>query len=308
MSNIVLVVPDDGEKTWRDFREIAAAAGKQGVNVRLVGPRKKDQLGLLPLWLRPTVSMALAGRTDRKLLPGRFLSGRRIGKIEEYRLLDAAKAPVPKWTELKPDTRLDPAEWGPYVIEKPAVGWYGAHVKARRTSRVKYADPSSYPSGHLGSKGPMIVQEFVYTGEWPVSYRVVSVFGDTVLSFRLTTRRGTPLRSRWGFDRGGVAIVSNTKEMEVVLDADPEITAVAEQSHRAAFPDIPMLNFDLARDAETGRIVIFECHPFMPRWPFSSDRAMGVQAANGVDFDSQFGAMGRIGQAVARKAAEIVRS
>lgn len=306
MLNVVLVVPDDQEKTWRDFREIAAAAQEQGVKVRLVRHRRKEQLGLLPLWFRPTVSMAMTGRTDRKLLPGRFLSGRRIDKIEEYRALDEAKAPVPRWAEIKPDTKLDPAEWGPYVIEKPSRGWLGAHVKARRTTRVKYAEPSSFAADHLGSKGPMIAQEFVYTGEWPVSYRVVSVFGEIVLCFRLTTKRGTPLRNRWGFGHGGVAIVSNTKEMEVVLDADREMMAVAERAHRAAFPDIPVLNFDLGRDAETGKIYIFECHPFVPKWPFSSDRAMGVQAANGVQFDSQFGAMERIGRAVARKAAELL--
>ncbi|WP_296745067.1 hypothetical protein [Mesorhizobium sp.] len=306
MLNVVLIVPDDREKTWRDFREIADAAGKLGVKVRLVRHRRMEQLALLPLWFQPTISMALSGRTDRKLLPGRFLSGRRISKIEEYRALAEADAPVPKWTEIKPDTKLDPAEWGPYVIEKPSTGWLGAHVRARKTARVKYAHPSSYPEGHLGTMGPMIVQEFVYTGEWPVSYRVVSVFGDVVLCFRLTTRRGMPLRSRWGFDEGGVAIVSNTKEMEVVLDADPEMIAVATRTHKTAFPDVPMLNFDLGRDVETGRIFIFECHPFMPQWPFSSNLAMGVQAANAIRFESQFDAMQGIGRAIARKAAEVL--
>jgi len=306
MLNVVLVVPNDGEKTWRDFREIAAVAEGQGVRVRLVRHRRKEQLRLLPLWLCSTVSMALTGRTDRKLLPGRFLSGQRINKIEEYQVLENAGAPVPKWTELKPETKLDLSEWGPYVIQKPSRGMFGAHVKPRKTSRVKFEDPASLPSTHLGSRAPMIVQKFVYTGEWPVSYRVVTVFGDVVLCIRVTTKRGTPLRTRWGFDQGGVAVVSNTKEMEVVLDADPEIMAVAGRSHQLAFPNIPILQFDLGRDAETGEICVFECHPFEPTWPFSHGRAMAVQAFNGVNFDSQFGAMEGIGRAVARKAREVL--
>lgn len=306
MLNVVLVVPNDNEKTWRDFREIAAVAGKQGVRVTLVRHRRKEQLRLLPLWLRSTVSMALTGRTDRKLLPGRFLSGRRISKIEEYQVLEDAGAPVPKWTELKPGTALDPGEWGPYVIEKPSRGMFGANVRPRKTSRVKFEHQSDLPSTHRGSQAPMIVQKFVYTGEWPVSYRVVTAFGDVVLCIRVTTKRGTPLRTRWGFDQGGVAIVSNTKEMEVVLDADPEIMAVASRSHRTAFPDIPILQFDLGRDAETGEICVFECHPFEPTWPFSHGRAMAVQAFYGVSFDNQFGAMEGIGRAVVRKAREIL--
>ncbi|RJT38780.1 hypothetical protein D3227_16105 [Mesorhizobium waimense] len=306
MLNVVLVVPDDREKTWRDFHEIAAAAGRQGVKIHLVRHRRTQQLGLLSLWFRPTVSMALVGRTDRKLLPGQFLSGRRLDKIEEYQALEDAGTPVPKWTEVKPDTRLDPNEWGPYVVEKPSRGWLGANVKVRKTSRVQYAHPSSYPSDHLGANAPMIVQQFVYTGEWPVSYRLVSVFGEIVLCYRQTTRRGTPLRTRWGFDEGGVAIVSNTRQMEIVLDADPEMIDVASRSHRAAFPDIPILHFDLGRDAETGRIHIFECHPFIPRWLFSSDRTLSAQADNRVDFDSQFDAMQGIARAIVRKATELL--
>ena len=247
----------------------------------------------------------MVARTDRKLLPGKFFAGVKGSKIDEYRTLSAAGAPVPRWEELRADTKLDPGEWGPYVVEKPSVGWKGANVKVRRTGRVRFADRSSFPPDHLGRHGPMIIQKFVYTGEWPVSYRVVTVFGEVVLCVRQTTRRGEPLKTRWDFrNGGGTAIVSNTQSMDVVLDANAEMMEIAKAAHRAAFPDIPLLNFDIVKDIETGEIAILECHPRYPNWPFSGANHISVQKANGIDYDSQFDAMPTIGRAIARKVAE----
>jgi len=306
LGTVVLVVPDDDPKTWQDFRAIAAAIRDHGMRAHLVRHRRHEQLALLPLWLTPTVSISISGRTDRKLLPGRFLSGLEHSKVDEYRTLQAAGAPVPRWTELAPDTRLNPGEWGPYVIEKPSAGWLGANIRVRKTEKVRFTPPSSYERGHYGRHGPMIVQKFVYTGEWPVSYRVVTVFGEVVLCYRQVTQRGTPLTTRWGFDAGGTAVISNTRAMRIELDANAEIMDAARRAHLRAFPDVPLLQFDIGKDVETGELAIFECHPFAPLWPFSHRMAISAQAANAVDFDSQFGAMTTTGRAIAKKAAQIL--
>ena len=305
MTTVVLVVPDENPKTKQDFHRIAAAIRSQGISARLVRHKRSEQIALLPLWLSQSMSIAMVRRTDRKLLPGKFFSGVKGSKIDEYRTLSAAGVSVPRWEELRPDTKLDPAEWGPYVVEKPSVGRAGANVRIRKIGRVKFADRASYPPDHLGRRGPMIVQKFVYTGEWPVSYRVITVFGEVVLCIRQTTRRGEPLRARWDFGKGGgTAIVSNTRSMEVVLDANPEMMETARSAHRSAFPDVPLLTFDMAKDIETGEIGIFECHPYFPYWPFSRAIQASIQKANGINYESQFDIMATIGRAIAKKAVE----
>jgi len=301
MPHLVLVLPDEREKTQRDFRLIADVARSNGVYPHIVQAERSRQLHLLPLWLRPALSVSMANRRRRNLLPGTFLTGRFIGKVAECAALDAAGVSAPKWQEITPSTRLDPQEWGPYVIEKPAHGWWGAFVRIRRTERVKYTDPNSLPADHPGRNGPMIVQSFVYTGEWPISYRVVTVFGEPILSIRQTTRRGSPVKHRWDFKGGGAAIVSNTMDMKVDLSFDQEIIDFACMAHRAAFPDIPMLQFDIGRDIETGQLFVFESHPWHPAWPFSSDPAIGVQAEHNLHLESQFDAMERIGRVLARE-------
>jgi len=58
----------------------------------------------------------------------------------------------------------------------------GRQYQVRKIGRVKYADRASFPPDHLGRQSPMIIQKFLYTGEWPVSYRVITVFGEVVLA------------------------------------------------------------------------------------------------------------------------------
>jgi hypothetical protein len=147
----------------------------------------------------------------------------------------------------------------------------------------------------------MLVQSFVFTGEWPTSYRVVTVFGEPVLCRRQTTRKGDPLRHRWDFRSGRGTIVSNTKAMTVDLSYDQEVLDFAGEAHRAAFPDTPMLQADIGRDVDTGKLFVFESHPWHPAWPFSSDTAISIQADNKIDYESQFEPMARIGRVLARE-------
>jgi hypothetical protein len=230
------------------------------------------------------------------------LNGSFLYKHGEYERLDAAGISVPSWTVVTPETRLDPAEWGPYVVEKPTTGGLGAQVRIRKTTRVRYAPPDTLPEGHFGREGPMLAQRFIYTGEWPTSYRVVTLFGDVLLCYRqITSSRGQALKGRWRFtDTGGVSIVSNTLDMNVELIKDDEVIQLAERAHREAFPDFPMLAFDIIRDAETGSCYVLECHA-QGSWMFGSDMGTSIEAANKIDFKTQFNLIDRAAAVLARE-------
>src|SRR5581483_1850819 len=247
-----------------------------------------SQIMLLPLWPQPTLSLSLLA-ADRKLLPGRYLTGSYMPKHTEYPRLEAAGVPVPKWTVIAPDTRLDPGEWGPYVVEKPSSGWSGACVRIRKTGRVRYVAPENLPHDHRGRFGPMLAQRFVYSGPWPTTYRVITFFGEVLLSYRQTSQsHGPALGGRWNFKEfGGINICSNTRDMTVQLAADDEIIALAERAHRAAFPDFPALAFDIVRDADTGDLFVLECNP-QGTWLFSAAIGLSIQAVNDIKFENQF--------------------
>jgi hypothetical protein len=230
------------------------------------------------------------------------VSGSLLYKHREYAKLGLAGIPVPQWSVIEPGLQLDPAEWGPYVVEKPSAGRRGSQVRIRRTTRVRYTPPESFPVDHYGRNGPILVQRFIYTGEWPTSFRVVTLFGETLLCYRQTSRsRGLPLKGRWNFgETGGISIVSNTKDMEAELVIDPAVIALAERSHREAFPDLPVLAFDIVRDQETGFLYVLECHAG-GSWMFSADVGLGIEATNKLDFKKQFGALDKAAAILARE-------
>jgi hypothetical protein len=303
--NLNLVVWDGDPETAAGLRRIAGHIAKidGGVRARVVPHHKFNQLALIPQWFRPSLSLSLYHVPDRKLLPGRFVTGYFLPKHEEYRRLEAAAIPVPAWTAIEPETRLDPATWGPYVVEKPALGVRGANVRIRKTGRVAYADPRSYPVGHFGRDGPMLAQKFVYTGPWPRSFRVITLFGEVLLCYRQTsTAHGQPLLGRSRFrDTGGINIVSNTKDMKAELADDADIIALAERAHRIAFPECPVLGFDIVRDVETGEVFVLESHT-QGSWLFSGDVGRKMQADNHIDFAGQFGAFEKAAGVLARAA------
>jgi len=293
-SHLVLVAWDEHWKTKADLKFIAERVSEldPSVAATVVAHHKTDQLKLVPLWFQPTLSLAMIEKLRRKLLPGRFMTGHRLHKHGEYARMDAAGIPVPRWEIIKPSTKLDPVVWGPYVVEKPSVGRVGAYVRIRRTSRLGYTPPEELPLEHYGRRGPMLAQKFVYTGHWPTSYRVVTLFGHVLLSYRIQSRgEGNGLTGRWDFGTGGLSIVSNTKRMDVELDRDQKIVDLAEQAHRTAFADLPLLGFDIVRDAETGKEFVLECHSQGAAWMFSSDMGLNIQAQSGLDFESQYDAL-----------------
>jgi hypothetical protein len=300
----VLVLWHEHAKTRADLTEIANLVMRIDPSIRafVIPHHKSHQLRLVPAWWQPTLSLCFVFIDKRKLLPGRLLTGTFLQKHEQYVQLTAAGIPLPSWTIISPETRLDPADWGPYVVEKPSAGRRAAHVRIRRTTRVHYVPPDALPADHYGRQGPMLAQRFIYTGEWPSSYRVVTLFGEVLLCYRQTSHsHGYPLTGRWNFRKtGGINIASNTKDMTVELTCDDAVIELAERAHREAFRNVPVLAFDIIRDAETGLLYVLECHP-NGTWMFSADVGLAIEAHNNIDFKRQFDAISKAAKILARE-------
>ena len=96
--------------------------------------------------------------------------------------MEAAGIPVPRWRLLTRRHSPDVTDLGRYVVTKPDYGGAGADVRIRRAGRVRWA-PSKTPV-RFASRSGVIAQKFVYTGPWPVSYRVCTLFGKPLYSQR----------------------------------------------------------------------------------------------------------------------------
>jgi hypothetical protein len=256
---------------------------------------------------RPTVSIEMDGRRGRpRILRGvRLMHGSMThGKVAQFEHLDAHSLPIPKWTEIVPDTRLDPKDWGPYVVVKPSRGGRGAYVWVQKTGRVRFKAPADFPEGHPGRRGPMIAQQFIYTGRWPIAYRVLTYFGRPVGALRYDGRQDIPaLKSEFGFsESGGRSIVAAAKGCRISLADEKDVLDLACIAHQA-LPDIPSIGSDIVREEGTGTLFLMEVNAGGNSWQFTSDSGVEIQTAFGLDFYSQFNAL----DVIAERSIEIVR-
>lgn len=220
---------------------------------------------------------------------GKVYHGRPIAKMEQLRLLAAHGVPVPRSMLLQPGARLDPAEWGEFVILKPSDLWsssFGKGIQLMRTARVRYIEPAAYPEGHPGRRGPMIVQKFVDSGERISLYRVLTLFGEPLYcqhNFSAAPRVNLTAPDV-EIENAVVATQAVAKEKHFVNDAD--VLTVARAAH-AAMPGIPLKGCDVIRDRHTGKLFVLEVNPGGNTWHFSSTYLAEARRQNGPEFEAE---------------------
>jgi hypothetical protein len=273
-----------------------------------------DEVGVLTRFCiprRPTLifSATRVPRPVRKL-KGVVDQGGVLGKREELERLDRAGLPVPRWAALTREVMPDLSDFGPYVVVKPNYGRKGAQVKIKRKGRVRWKLPETeHPSRH---ENFWIVQEFIFTGHWPISYRVTSLYGRALWSYRAEAdHRRRPLPSRYDFrppgvQGGGVSIVASAIGSTVTLNNDPEIIALGERAHEA-FPDRPLLGVDIIREEPGGKLQILEVNASGYTLHFSSPMGSAMQEYAGIDFASQFDGLRRMAKVLVRVTRERAR-
>lgn len=279
-----------------DFNEVGRRIARLAPDIRTYVVRTDLSVSLATGWLRLAARPTVAVEMDRMKwfhpIRGRRLTHLKgLGKLEEYRRLETAGCPVAPWIEITPDTRLDVAQWGAYVVVKPSRGGRGAFVRINRTGRVKYTPPDSLPDGHPGRRGPMIAQRFIYTGTWPVAYRVLTYFGRAVVCIRYVgPQAGAPIEGPDKF-AGGSNIVASVRGSHIDLCADAEVLSLARRVHTEAFPEVPSLGQDIVRDAVSGKLYVCEVNPSGKSWMLTSPGGQTIAREFGLDFHAQFGAL-----------------
>jgi len=290
----LILVHQQTKQDRGDFETIARQVAEQAPDIRAFVVDTKQADWADPRFERGAPTLTVSPMPIKRFSPpsGAVCQGHEFPKDEQYRRLARLGVSLPDWTAIGHDTALDPAQWGPYVVVKPALGRKGSEIFIKRAGRVRYRPPESFPEDHPARKAPLLAQRFVYTGKWPSNFRVVTLFGRALLCWHCeAAHRYVPLHSRWDFKaRGGITVVSNKVDSSYRLVRDADVIALAERAH-AAFPEQPLLGTDIVRDADTGGLYVIECNPRGDAWLISSDMGRMIETANGLDFAAQFGAL-----------------
>lgn len=278
-----------------DFDGIAERihARAPDIHVEVLGTDRPHVIAALRAARRPTVSVEFNRAKFFRCLRGRVFRQWRTGKkSDQYRLLEAAGLPVPKWAPITPGIVLDPSQWGEHVVEKPDHGQRGAYVRVKRTRRVRYRGAEDLQDDNPGRSGGMIAQKLVYSGNRPVSYRVQTFFGTPLHARSHQGNRGQLYSDEADGSRKflGASVVATGVGCQVALIEDADVLDLARRVHDV-FPDLPVLGIDIVRDIDDGSLWILEVNPDGGTWSLASPGGRRMMSHSGLDFHAQFGAL-----------------
>jgi hypothetical protein len=223
---------------------------------------------------RPTFVVSNGRMLAFRPMRGKVYQGWPIEKMEEVRRLAKAGVPVPRTEILTADTKLDPADWGEFVILKPTdigTSSHGLGIQLMRTERVRYIPPQDYPNDHPGRLGPMIVQQYINTGDKVSAYRVMTYFGEPLSAtyHAMRTEKVKLTASNDEIEKAPIAIQTAGTDRDRAFVSDPEIIDLARRAHDA-LPEIPLKGCDILRDEATGKLYVLELNAGGNTWHFSS--------------------------------------
>lgn len=226
-----------------------------------------DAVSNAPEW--PTLTFGVATIRHRGRFRGSLLCGSPLAKSDEYAALARGGIPVPRWVLISAAHRPALTSFGPYVVTKPNHGGRGAEVKLRRRDRVRW-EPTF--TAAAGMSPELIIQEYVYTGPRPTTYRVTTLFGQVLYAARfeggaVDVVAPAPEELRTGQARPGSSIVAMPADSRLEFTYDPEVLRLAERAH-ACFPDVPLLGVDIVREVASGRLYVLEVNAIGYNWNF----------------------------------------
>ncbi len=265
---------------------------------RLVGdvpPRAKHRIWTLGL---PTVviSMRAVTAVELRFVPSWATVWRQAAydKVQECEFLQRAGIPVPKWAAIDEASRPDLTGFGEFVVVKPAHGSRGALVRVMRRDRVRWRPLEVEWHAFTDTRGTssrLLVQEYVHTGAWPISYRVGTIFGEPIYAWRMVASQTRPPFPEGKPDSAffdGRTIVATSKGCRVDDLVPQDVLQLARMAH-GAFPDVPLLGTDIIRDDTTGKLYVLEVNSSGGTFHLTSVVRERILKETGIDLLSQFG-------------------
>ncbi len=214
-----------------------------------------------------------------------------LTKSQEYEILAQAGIAVPRWAKLTSNYKPGLSAFSDYVIVKPDWGCCGAMIRIRSKNAVKWEELPKLEKANSRISEDLVVQDYIHTGPWPVSYRVGTVFGEPIYAWRTIGDKTKPPfedRKRNARFFNGRSVVSNTKRSLFDAEVPEDVIQFAGKVH-AAFPSIPLLGTDIIRDADTGKLYALDMNTSGNTFHLTSDTGKNIAKDFDLDLRGQFG-------------------
>lgn len=268
--NLIIVINEHIDK--ESFQRVASIVEELDPRIKAVVLRDGES-ATQELPNRPTLIFSPAIIRHRPPRPGQVFCGYPLSKSEEYAALTQRKIPVPQWVLLTEGASPDLSGFADYVVRKPNYGGASAGVGIVHRDQVRWKPITARVTETNES---MIIQQFVYTGVLPISYRVSTLFGRVLncLKYRANAAHvelPTPAHLASAIRQKTFTIAAPGRGCHIEPCFDEEIIRLGERAH-TAFPEIPLLGFDIVQEVPSGKLYVLEANAIGYTWLLSKDR------------------------------------
>ena len=305
MPSALVLVPVPGDEYREDFAIIKQyiRALDPDIKVRVIHELHASPASLVDIRGCPTLTVSF-----RHSLPfpmsGKIFACRYIPKIQQVRSYAAAHIPFPRSRVFQWNLKLDPAQWGPFVVLKPMGLGRMSHgnVNLFPTAMIERLTPQQFAPPHPIHHGPMLVQSFIDTGERPTHYRVLTLFGEPLYAMVSVLKQRRPDLNAPLEDILSASIATNGAPRDRIMTNDREILNFSRRMSQA-LADVPLQGLDIIREHKTGRLFALESNPGGNTWHFSSKLGVNYLREMGEGREillNQFGALEVAARALVR--------
>ena len=273
--NLVLVyVPD--QLNPADFREIGAAVRQRRPDIETIvmNAERPDPHAVRKAARWPSLIVSQGNLLNFRPQRGKVYAGKSVNKAMQSKRLRDNGVPTPHARTFIGNESYTEEEFGPFVmvkITRLGVASGGTGIKLMHTRNIaKY----KYEIRLLEerTRAPVLVQSFVDTGPNPSTYRVLTLFGETLYIKKRTLTQPfhlPVLETDIVTNEGMVTnIVRGKGTANTELVREDDISKLARQA-AAAFPESPIIGIDILREARTGKPYVIEMN-IGNTWHFSS--------------------------------------
>lgn len=274
MSRRNLILLHRGRDYENDFREIAEKVHAIDPTITVVYAFAGLKANIPDSeWRFPTLTVAMCETFELPIKRGPVLRNFPINKFDQQEILRKARIPTPMAMPFQFGMRLDPILFGEHVILKPLdprLGSHGLGIRVLRRARAEQTTPDDFEEDHpiRRTRKGYIVQKFVYTGEFPRTYRVTTFMGAPIYAATYTSNEASPpLDATDAILESG--LFTQKIDRSIKFEMPDEFLGKAREVANA-FDHIPLLGIDFVRDARTGQVYVLEVNAGGNTWHFSS--------------------------------------
>lgn len=269
--NLILI--HRGPEYEKDFDEIATKVNQLDRSITVYHlPAGLDTELPIAAWQNPTLTVALTSKFRIPIKRGPILKNFAISKLAQQEIFRKNGIATPPATPFRFGMKLDPILFGDFVILKPAdlsLTSNGQGIHVFRRTRTENLTITSFPPSHpiRRTRQGYIVQRFVDTGLYPLSYRATTFLGEVMTLERFEGEEATPSLKAPDEEIERANFAPKDKRHFSFSD-DPQVMTFARQI-AAAFPNIPLLGIDIIKSTSQ-KLYVLEVNAGGNTWHYSS--------------------------------------